>query len=130
MSRIETILNQVERVGKAREDFCAKVAEFAEQIIKTGNIDLGKYEVITCRSNVGTGDFLVKKDDESQNAIDQARATGGGYYMHRDFNCWINRADYNDCVEFIDYINSAYGKTADEALAAIEEKMKFFAEKN
>ncbi|MCP4149845.1 MAG: hypothetical protein GY757_19020 [bacterium] len=118
---IETIMNNVERYGKARTDYCEKVSKLADKII--GILDEptrlgGGFEVATRRSNAGSSLQLLNDDGCS---LGDASPGGGSTYLHGDFNCPLTYADYEMCEEFIEHIKSEFGDQT-EWLDELEKK--------
>lgn len=140
MDKIQSILNEVERIGKARTDFIQKTAQFAERVIETAmkatnnakKLYLGKFEgaeftVERAYSNVGYENYLFISDGEGKRAINEARLGGGYFYLHNDFNKKIEFANYADCVKFVSYMKNEFGANVEKSIKVIEERMSFFS---
>ena len=127
MKNIETILGEVKRHGEARNDYCAKVRDFAQQIINAcdgTSCPLGQgFHVREIRSNVGSETYLINQDGK---VLNMCRAGGGGKYLHGDFNAWIEYANYKEGLAFVDHMSTAFSDYAAACVDQIEMKTSFF----
>ena len=131
MNKLESIFENIKRVGKAKKTFVKNVKDLAENIkdvmIEHSIHEIGKLKLHKISSH-RSGDWKWELWclGAGERDLLEAETNPGSYYFAQDFNQETFYAGYDDCIYFMDYLKQYFEEDAQKMLNNSSEKINTY----